>query len=337
VTDAPARAARVRRGAGWFERPDRGLIRVTGSDRVRWTNGMLSNDVAGLTADLSHSGCYALLLTPKGRIAADLHVLRREDALWLEVSRDALPDVMERLDRFLIADDVELTDASATLRHFALEGPRSTEILSRAIGGAVVIAADCCAQVTLGGVEVIAGAWGWSGEAAYQLIVPVDAAETVRAAIFEAAGENGPVEGDVATLEVLRVEAGTPLLGAELGLDVLPAETDLIGRAVSLSKGCYTGQEIVARMESRGAAAHRLVGFVFEDPEAVRAGAVAVGAPVMAAGERVGEITSVCHSALAGAIALGYVRRAHAELGSTLCVGVSRAQVAALPFVSKAS
>ena len=118
-------------------------------------------------------------------------------------------------------------------------------------------------RVAIAGASVVAGAWGESGEAAYQLFVPAAAADAVARAVA-AAAEGAELEvGDADVLEVLRIEAGTPRQGAELGPDVLPAETGLIGRAVSLIKGCYTGQEIVARMESRGTASHRLVGLRF--------------------------------------------------------------------------
>ena len=336
MSDAADRAARVRRGAGWFERPERGVIRVTGADRVRWINGMVSNDVARLAPGPARSGCHALLLTPQGRIVADLRVLCREQELWLELERAALADVLARLERYRIADDVELDDASDAWRRFSLEGPRAPGILARALGRPVEIAPECGAELALGGAVVVACAWGWSGEAAYQLFVPPEHAGAARAAIFDAAGEGGLEPGDAETLEVLRIEAGTPRLGAELGPDVLPAEVGLIDRAVSLSKGCYTGQEIVARMESRGAAAHRLVGFRFEDPEAAGAGELRPGAEVRAGTERIGELTSVCRSALAGTIALGFVRRAHAEPGSVVAVGAAAARLTTLPFVAKA-
>jgi len=336
VNDAAARAARVRRGVGWFERPDRGVIQVTGSDRVRWANGMLTNDIAALAPDAARSGCYALLLTPKGRIAADLHVSFHDEALWLEVARDALTEVMQRLDGFLIADDVTLTDISDSHRHFALEGPRAREVLERAAGSTLEIALDCYVRTTLSGVDVLVTAWGLSGETAYQLMVAPSSAGRVREAIFAAAGED-LVEGDAATLEVLRVESGTPRLGAELGLDVLPGETNLMERAVSMSKGCYTGQEIVARMASRGAASHRMVGIAFGDADAVASGALVAGAPVSVDGTNVGEVTSVCHSDLAGPIALGFVRRVHAEIGVAVGVGELGGRVAALPFVAKST
>jgi folate-binding protein YgfZ len=297
---------------------------------------MVTNDVARLAPHPAHSGCHALLLTPKGRIAADLHVSCHAEELWLELARDAVPDVMQRLDAFLIADDVTLTDASEAHRHFAIEGPRAHEVLARAAGAPAALARNDCARLALGGVDAVVAAWGVSGEVAYQLMVPPTDAERLREAIF-AAAEDDVVVGDAATLEVLRIEAGTPRLGHELGLDVLPGETNLMGRAVSLSKGCYTGQEIVARMESRGAASHRLVGIALESDDAVTSGAVVAGAEVSVDDAEVGEVTSVCHSDLVGPIALGFVRRALAEPGQVVVVSGVGGRVTALPFVATSS
>src|SRR5262245_64522753 len=119
VSDAAARAARVRGQVGWFALEDRGLIRVRGADRVRWTNGMVSNDVARLAPGAERSGCHALLLTAQGRIVAELYVLAREGELWLELAREALPEVLKRLERYVISDDVALSDQSSGWRRFA--------------------------------------------------------------------------------------------------------------------------------------------------------------------------------------------------------------------------
>jgi folate-binding protein YgfZ len=120
--------------------------------------------------------------------------------------------------------------------------------------------------------------------------------------------------------------------GAELGEDVLPAEARLLERAVSFSKGCYTGQEIVARVASQGQVAHLLVGFRFEEGFTP-----APDAEVRVGDRVVGEVTSACQSALAGAIGLGYVRRPHAEPGSEVQVEGRTAEVASLPFVAPAA
>jgi folate-binding protein YgfZ len=332
VSDAAARAARVRRGAGWFALPERGVIAVRGADRVRWTNGMVTNDVAGLAPGPERSGCYALLLTAQGRIVADPHVLAREQELWLELARDALPEVIERLERYVIADDVALSDASDGWRRFSLEGPRSPELLARAAGALPGIARDCGVELSIAGAPVIACAWGFSGDPAYQIFAREEDADGVAAAVAAAGGADLEV-GDGEMLEILRIEAGTPRLGRELGEDVLPAEAGLVGTAVSLSKGCYTGQEIVARMESRGSASHRLVGLHFDAGFPDGAPPLA-GASVRTADDQgIGSVTSACQSALAGAIALAYLRRAHAEPGGAVAVGGVPARVSSLPFV----
>jgi folate-binding protein YgfZ len=332
VSDAAARAARIRSKAGWFALPERGVIRVRGGDRVRWTNGMVSNDVARLVPGATSSGCQALLLTAQGRIVADLHVLMREDELWLELERSALPVVLSRLERYVISDDVELSDVSSGWGRFALEGPRAAELLARVAGAEIALAPDCGVELAIAGAPTIASAWSWSGETAYQLFVPAAAAEAVERAITAAGGAELE-RGDAETLEVLRIEAGTPRQGFELNEDVLPAEAGLLGRAVSLSKGCYTGQEIVARMQSRGSASHRLVGLCFPSEAA---DPPPRGATVQVGEQAVGSVTSACRSALAGVIALAYLRRAHAEPGAEVAVGPARARVAALPFVSSA-
>ena len=172
MSDAAARAARVRSKAGWFALPDRGVIRVRGADRVRWTNGMVSNDVARLAPGAASSGCHALLLTAQGRILADLHVLAREDELWLELARDVLTEVVKHLERYVISDDVALSDASSDWRRFALEGPRAPALLARVVGAPVAIAPESGVELPVAAATVVACAWGWSGEAAYQLFVP---------------------------------------------------------------------------------------------------------------------------------------------------------------------
>jgi aminomethyltransferase len=324
----PARqAAAVRSGAGLFRRSDRGVFAVEGADRVRWLDGMLTADVGALGPE--HSGCYALLLTPKGRIVADLHLLQRGDALWAETAAPAVGPVLARLQKYVIADDVLLSDIGASLSHLSLEGPRATEVLERALAAAPVprLAADTWGPVTLAGEEVALGAWSTSGEAGFQILAPVGAGDAVAEAL-RVAGGDALVEAGPEAFEILRVEAGIPRLGAELGEDVLPAEARLLERAVSFSKGCYTGQEIVARVASQGQVAHLLVGFRFEHGRAPAPDAeVRVGERV------VGEVTSACQSALVGAIGLGFVRRQHAEPGSEVQVEGRPARVVSLPFV----
>lgn len=326
--NAQEQARATRAGAGLFRLEQRGLLRVAGRDRVRWLDGMLSNDVTGLSPGSEHSGCYAALLTRQGRIVADFHVLLREDSYWLETARPALAVASETLARFIVADDVTLADASDEVERLALEGPAAAAVLEAAAGRGLPLADDACGELELAGASVVAAAFGWSGAPARQLFVPAGSGERVAALLLEAGCDLGLVAAEPEALEILRVEAGVPRLFAELGPDVLPAEARLT-RAVSTTKGCYTGQEVVARMHSRGRVGHLLVG--------IRLGAAdpplpAPGAEILVDGGKVGELTSACLSPAEGAIGLGFVRAARAEPGTPIQVGGRDGVIAELPF-----
>ncbi|HVP28915.1 MAG TPA: glycine cleavage T C-terminal barrel domain-containing protein [Myxococcota bacterium] len=324
-----ALATAVRRGAGVFALDGRGLLVVRGGERVRWLNGMITNDVAKLAPGPDRSGCHALLLTQIGRIVADLHVLLRSDAFWLETERETVAPARARLERLLIADDVVLADESDAFARFGIEGPKAPAVVAAAAGdeGLCQLARHACREARIADVDCVAFAWGWSGEPALQLVVPSAGAAVVREALGRAGEPLGLVSADPATLELLRVEAGVPRYGAELSEEVLPAEARL-DDAVSYSKGCYTGQEIVARMRSRGNASHLLVGLVLPG-DAVPAR----GAAITSDGRVVGEVTSAALSPAAGAIALGFVRRGHDALGTRVEVDGLAAEVRELPFV----
>jgi folate-binding protein YgfZ len=318
----------VRAAAGLFRLEQRGLIEVTGGDRVRWLNGMLTNDIAALAAGPERSGCYALLLTRQGRIVGDFHVLHRGDALWLETEAEAVAASIEALERFIIADDVKLRDRSGELARLGLEGPQAEAVLARALGRAPALAPDACADVALGDTPLTLAAYGWSGEPGFQLFAPRGAAPAVERALLAAGAGCGLIAAAAETLEILRIEAGVPRLGHELDPSVLPGEARL-EHAISRSKGCYTGQEVIARMESRGRASHLLVGLVSDSPAPP-----AVGAGVFADAREVGQVTSSCRSPAAGAIALAFVRRPHDAPGTALRAGAEPVRVAALPFVA---
>jgi folate-binding protein YgfZ len=323
----------VRAGAGLFslqaDAAGRGLIEVTGGDAPRWLDGMVTNDITAIGADARANGCYAALLTPKGRIIADLHVLARHDGYWLETSAFAVNDVMARLDRYIVADDVKLVDRTSDFARLALEGPEATAWLARATESASreeldAVPADCWVPLRLGSSaqapdaasardvpDVTAVRFGWTGEDAWQLFLPVGRAEEVVSTLRACRGDAGR-EASNAALEVLRVEAGIPALGPELDEAVFPDEAGL-DAAVSRTKGCYTGQEIVARLYSRGAVNHMLVALCFEGDRVP-----APDSDLFVDERRTGEVTSAAHSPGAGTIGLGYVRTEHAEPGTRL-------------------
>lgn len=317
MSAAAERAQAIRAGAGVFVLEHRGVVRVTGGDAQRWLNGMVTNDVAALAPDAPAGATdhrYALLLTPIGRIVADLEVVARPEGFWLDVERACVGEVLARLDKYLIADDVELEDASDAIARFGIEGPQAEAVAERALPGLEALGA-------------VLADFGWSGEAARQVFVPAERAGEALA-VLRASGGPDLLDGDEAVLEVLRVEAGVPRTGFELGEDVLPPEVGL-DRAISTTKGCYTGQEVIARIASRGQVKHQLVGLGLGDGELP-----ALDSSIEVDGRRIGEVTSTARSALAGAIALGFVGRSHAQPGTHVRVAGADAVVRALPFVT---
>jgi folate-binding protein YgfZ len=316
----------LREGAVLFELSDRGLIEVSGEDRVRWLNGMVSNDVTALGDAPENSGCYAALLTPQGRIVSDLHILVRGETFWLETGADHVGPVIERLEKYIIADDVELRDATSDLSRFALEGARARATLTAASGQPLSLAPDAAEGIVVAGAALVCAAFGFGGGEGFQLFV--SPADTVRVA--DALALAGAVRAERAALEVLRIEAGEPALGSELAEDTLPDEAR-IGRAVSETKGCYTGQEVIARLRSRGGVKHFLVGL-----------RSTTGEPLAELGTRIfrpdekksGELTSKTESEAAGGeIGLGFVHRDDAEPGTLLVCDGRELVVCALPFV----
>ena len=294
----------VRTAAGLFDLPGRGELRVEGDDRFRWLDGMITNDVKALEAAGVGALCRALLLTRQGRIVADFRVLHEEGALVLAMPRAAIASTIEHLDAFIIADDVTLRDASEGLARFALEGPRSLDALAAAVPGIAGPAPLTWVEARIADAPVRVAGYSLLGfPQAAQLFVPAGSADAVRDALLDAGAAVGLVEGDAETFECLRVEAGEPVLGRELDESVLPAEVGL-DEAVSETKGCYTGQEVVARMRSRGRANHRLVGLRFdtEPPPDATERALHVG------DKKVGEITSRVVSPRFGPIGLAFVK-----------------------------
>jgi len=320
-------AAATRRAAGLFALPDRGILEVAGEDRVRWLDGMLTNDVRRLAPGPERSGCRALALTRKGGIVAEVHVWLRPEVFWLETAAAAIPGLALHLRGHVVSDDVRLAEPGDALELLALEGPAAREVLEHASGRTLILAEGAVAELEIAGVASTVAAYGESGEAAFRLALPAMGAGRASEALLAAGAPFGLVAGSEQALEILRIEAGTPRFGPELGAGVLPAEVHL-EVAIAFEKGCYTGQEIVARVESRGQVRRHLVGLRLEGGSAPTP-----GTPIEAAAGRVGEVTSGCFSPACGAIGLGFVRVPHDAAGTALRVGGRPAKVAALPFV----
>jgi len=272
--------------------PDRGLLRVRGADRVRFLNGMISNDVETLKPGES---CLATLLDRKGHVLADLYALRDADVVWLDVCPGRVDVVRELLDKYVIADDVEIEDCPS-IRQRAIEGPGARDWLA-AQGYGVPEAGrfelDDAGRTWLGG-----GALTPEG---IRVFAQAESLDGVAAGLPEVSAE---------AAEILRIEAGIPRWGVDVTDRNFPLEARL-DHALSRTKGCYVGQEIIARLISRGAVNKQLV--------RLETGRLALaGATVTSGGTRVGTVTSAAVSPVSGPIALAYVRTAELDSGANL-------------------
>ena len=289
--------------------PGRGLLRVTGADRVRFLNGMLTADVAKLA---SGQACPALQLDRKGHVQAELWVLADPDALLLDIAPGLEAELAQVLEKHVIADDVALASLSDSVAQLALEGPGARDA-ARAVGGAEPSPGHF-ARAEFAGASVLWLAEGSVTADGLRAIAPREVAAELASAL-------GLPELDDSAAELLRIDAALPLFGRDVGARNFPQEARL-ERALSFTKGCYIGQEIVARIQSRGAVNRVLVKLETERP-------VEAGAEVVHDGRAIGQVTSSAPLPSGRGIALAYLKVEHAGAGQRVAVGGVEGAVAA--------
>lgn len=317
--DVASQVKAARTGVAAIDRSSRGKILVRGNDRLAFLHNMLSNSISTLSPG---KGCRAELLDERGHILGDLRVYVGAEDVRIDLEPGRADLVRATLEKYVIMDDATLEDVSAATAHFTVTGPATAGLIG-ALGGEVPRDLWSHGIAPLGGV----GAWiartHWASTSDLDIFVPAGDRESLQA-VLEKAGAT--TIGDAA-FEVLRIEAGVARQGAELD-DVIALEARLDKEgAVSFTKGCYMGQEVMARIDSRGHVNRLLVGLAL--------GAETVpGTHIKVDGKDVGRITSAAFSPTLGkTIALGYIRREHSEPGAAVTVGDVSGVVAALPFV----
>jgi folate-binding protein YgfZ len=292
-----------------------GLIRLTGPDRVSWLQGMVTNDVARLTAG---TGCYAAHLTPQGKIVAHMQILADEDALWLSLERAAIPGLMAAFDKLLIMEDVQMADASDAYSVLGILGPKSPDSLAMWLGEPLNLHTRHAHRV-LNKCRIVVSDLGCDVWVPHAQVA--DVAQSI--------GQAGATVIDRGTWDVLRTEAGIPVYGVDIDDNTTMPEIGEVG--ISYDKGCYIGQEVVAKVKYIGHVNRRFVGLVFTDealPE--RKSAIRKG------GKEVGYVTTAAFSPrLSKTIALGFVSRAAYAPGSEVEVGTQTAIIADLPFKNR--
>ena len=310
--------AALRKGAGVIDRPQRGLIEVTGDDRTQFLHRMLTDDVVSLSPPAS---TRAFWLGRKGRITADLLVVALEGRVLLDLDVHAVAPTIESLDAFIIADDVELTDRSDELHRLSLLGPASLELFADRTGAPPDLADTGVINVQIAGADLLAIRQDTIGAPGLELIMQASDASSVRDALTSE--PNAARLVGWAAYNTARVESGWPLFMIDFGPDSLPHETGVLYDRVNFKKGCYPGQEVVARMESLGRPKQRLVSLTpnsqIEEARQPDAGAeITTGEGDDA--KTIGAVTSSVVSPMLSSrpVALAMVREAHSAPGGTL-------------------
>jgi folate-binding protein YgfZ len=299
----------TRIGVAFRHRHEQGVLRVTGKDRLAWLNGLLTNDV------LTQPQCYAAWLTPQGRMITDMFVVDGADATLLEVPAPLAAALTTRLDGLIFAEDARVSDASADVMALEVCGPGTEfalDAVKHSLPDGVAVSVRLVELPVRGAVLYIPGRQ-FPG-------------------VLEALTHSGATPVDDVTAEILRVEAGIPRFLVDMGDDTIPLEAGL-DHAISQTKGCYVGQEIIVRIRDRahGRVARHLVGLTFES-DAVPA----TGQDVRAGEQKAGRLTSAVRSvALDRPIGLATLHRDFAAAGTPVSLADGTAAiVTALPFLT---
>jgi tRNA-modifying protein YgfZ len=306
----------ARRAAVVFDLEDRALLAATGPQRQKFLHGLLSNDLSSRTPG---QGCRAAIMDAKGHLLAFLRAVVTEDRILLEIPAGRRDEIHRLLDHYKVAAPVRFAPATEVV--LGLAGPRVPAVL----GLSADLAPESHAMVTLAGAAVRVVRALDLPAGGHVLYAPSEAAEAVRAAL----GVQGLVKIGREALDALRIEDGRAWYGVDVTADNLLHETGLVPEYHSPTKGCYVGQEVIARLEARGANVNRrLRGFTLSEPRAA-------GTPLRADGKDVGALTTAAVSPRRGPIAMGYVHRAHLEPGAVLDADGARAVVTTLPMTEQ--
>lgn len=306
-----AQYRQLREECGLLDRSARGKLLISGPDAAEYLQSQLTNDVEALGPG---EGQHAALLDRKGHMQADMRVLRlAPEELWLDTEPEAAEALKRHLEMYKIGRDVEVSDLTAERAILSLLGPRSVEV-----AGTAALPDHSCERATVHGVDCLAV----GTRHGLDLVAATADAERLR----EALTTTGAVAVEPRAAEILRIEAGTPRFGAEMSSATMPAEAGIVEDAVSFTKGCYIGQEPVARLHYKGRPNRQLRGLALSAP-------VEPGSPLRLGEKEVGRVSSACVSPAHGPIALAIVRR-EAEPGAELAVGEDEvtARVVDLPF-----
>ena len=321
----------VRQTVGLSDLSHRGKIRVTGDDRVKWLQGLISNDILPLQAG---QGRYSSFLTHKGKMLGYFRVYTMADSLWVEDVGEVGEATFLALKKFLLYGiKAKMENCAESWGLLLVSGPKACATVSAAFGVEMSDLKPVSAVAAqIGGHASFVLRTEETGETDLEVLLPVEALSTAWERLMEAGATYGIKAIGGQAREALRIEAGLPKAGPDLNEEIVPPEANLEGKAFSLSKGCYPGQEVVARMDTYGNVRRHLVGLVLKGtiipPK---------GAKLFSGDREVGWISSATYSPLAKApIAFGFLLRDFSKLETALSIDLEgkkiEATVTALPL-----
>ena len=310
---------------------DRGKLRLGGKDHLKFLQGMLTNDVIKLEEG---KGMYAAILTVKGRMVSDMRVYREKDSVLLDLEPGLNAKVGELLKKFRLSYKATIDDLTEGMGIISVIGPHAAGVLEKVIGKENLPVNDLDhVRASVAGREVSVIKTRRTGEEGYDIYALTDGLADVWGLLMEKGNNFGIKPAGRGALEILRIEAGIPVYGIDMDDDTIPIEAG-IWDALNFEKGCYVGQEVIARIKWRGHVNRHLLGFISDGDRVPER-----GSEVFLGEKKIGRITSSGFSlSLGKPIALGYVRREFKEPGTRVEIrspdgSIEHAEVAALPFL----
>jgi folate-binding protein YgfZ len=299
--------------AAFLDRSSQGKISLTGADRAAFLHALLTNDIAGLVPG---TGTYAAYLTPQGRMISDMRVVEAGEEMLLDVEPSMVDSLSERLDQLIFSEDVQIKNVTRERGEFGVHGPLSAKVLEMAMGipAGRLQSLSQYDNVRAPGSAVTVIRDDRFGVMGFDVCMP--AAES--AGLADSLEQAGAARISEETAEVLRIEAGHPRFSVDMDTETIPLEAGIEDRAISLTKGCYVGQEVIVRVLHRGR------GRVVKKLVALEVGGDRIparGDAVLVDDQEVGRVTSAVFSPRTkGPLALGYVRREYIAPGTAVTV-----------------
>jgi len=325
----------VRKKAGLIDQSHRGKLRLKGKDRIDFLHGMVTNDIKILTPE---TGLYAVFTNDKAKMLSDARIYCLPDALWVDLEPEVTGKIQKHLDKYTLASDVVIENLTDAFGLLSIYGPSSHEIMTQLIGSEPPIKEHSTITFSMDGISILAARNEITGELGYDLYIPIDRMATTWDGLLQIGEPYGLRPVGLDALDSLRIEAGIPRYGIDMDESNFPMEAGLEKRAISYTKGCYIGQETIARADAQGRMNKKLMGLELSFKPAPTIGQVILAPRASSdAQERViGTITSAIESPTLGKVlAMGYLHRDFAEPGKDVIIEKRPAKVVALPFYTR--